>query len=167
MSRVIGSFFVGLVLSFLGLYLLGELAVKAGWETVYAENLKTARSAEEYQERVDRGTRPLILWLAVSGAFIGATLCGLYTANRAGKAAPRVGGTRTAADVALSPVEFERVRQCCLFALAGDRTPAYVQGLVVGRLADTAPELAAKVDKFSEPHMQALLQDLLEASGIG
>jgi hypothetical protein len=66
----------------------------------------------------------------------------------------------------LTPPEFARVVQCCLFAQIEKRDPAYAQGLIVGRLVDTDPELAKKVDDFSPEHMAALCRDLRRAAQI-
>src|SRR5207245_4043933 len=114
--------FAGLVLSFVGLYLIAEAAVGAGIELIHADELSRATTPEQYRAVLDRRAKPLALFLSVVGAFIAATLCGLYAANAA-VARARAGPVsrwlteraRAKDDGPLTPDEFERVRQCCLF----------------------------------------------------
>ena len=57
--------------------------------------------------------------------------------------------------------EFQRVSQCCLWMPLDDKSPDYVQGLIVGRLAEAEPALARKVDGFGGRHVAALQRDLI------
>jgi hypothetical protein len=57
----------------------------------------------------------------------------------------------------LEQSEFERIRALCLWVDLRDKSPDYVQGLIVGRLAEIDPALARRVDQFDELEIDMLV----------
>jgi len=57
----------------------------------------------------------------------------------------------------LEQSEFERIRALCLWVDLHDKSPDYIQGLIVGRLAEIDPALARRVDEFGELEIDMLV----------
>jgi hypothetical protein len=174
MSRKNLAFASGLIVSFLAIFLVGEVIVTVGMEQIHREALESAPSPAEYRAGLHRRAEPVILFVAVVGGFVVGALCSMYAGKTpAGRTAPGsmvhwlADSGRAGSDQALTPAEFERVRQSCLFVNVYDRSTAYIQGVIVGRLADTAPELAAKVDRFSEAHMEVIRREIVDSAVMG
>lgn len=51
--------------------------------------------------------------------------------------------------------------RACRFCDLRDKGADYLQGLIVGRLVESHPALAGKVDDYSSSHMELLLTELL------
>lgn len=164
MIRVLVWFMMGLAVGMIGVYLACTLVIIFAYENIDPNAFRQARSTNEYDQRVTQLTSASVVKITLYGGLVCAALC-------AGKAAwgrPTVSPRHTfsakktlASDKPLNPTEFERVLQSCLFINVQHRSPAFLQGLIVGRLVDSSPELAAKIEKFSEVHMAAVLQDVL------
>jgi hypothetical protein len=162
MNRVIVSFVAGLLIGSATLFLASQLylMVFVGDARDRANSQhKTVGAAEDEIEL--RFGRPLYLFTIAGGL-----MCGwwcAYAAWRSEAEAPRraMHPTRSMGrDDRLTREEFHQVLQACLLVPLDERSPEFVRGLVVGRLAETAPGLARKVDGFSDRHMDALHSDL-------
>ncbi len=161
MGRTVVFFCTGLLFGFIGLQLAcrGFLLFAEGAEADAAN--RRGLSLADYQQWVDvRYERPFLL-LSAAGGLLCATLAAAASqrldqmpARRAPDRRPR------GSDDPLTREEFRQVAQACLLVPLAERSPEYVRGLVVGRLADTAPALARKVDGFSDNHMAAVYADL-------
>ncbi len=166
MVRVILAFFVGTAAGFFGLYLIGSIIRMYAYEHIAPKeysHLPPAKYAALVNERTS--------WTMIQVSLSGGVVCGLLSAvSAAGVFASDSGKQRrrpkaqASREMPLSRTEFERVLQSCTFVDLRDRPPAYLQGLLVGRLADSAPELAVKIDRFGEEHMAEVLQDVLVAA---
>ncbi len=159
-GRTAAGFILGLLIGFAGLQLALRVALYYidGPEVDAAESRNM--SVAEYQKwAAGRYERPLS---AVSAA--GAIVCGVLGAlafNRPVGARIRTAGRRAVGpDEPLSRSEFHQVLQACIWVPLEERSPEYVRGLAVGRLAEAQPALAKKVDDFSDHHMAALHHDL-------
>jgi hypothetical protein len=161
-------------LSFAGGFVGGAVVIyltcQLGFALVYGgpEQLAWDRhiTVEQAQEWVDRRVIPGFLMITVAGAIP----CGLLCAAQGRRPArpPRLGALAASPahdhgpppESPLTPEEFERVARAVLWRDVDGRSPTYLQGLLVGCLQDTVPELAAKIDRFSRAHVAALQKDL-------
>jgi hypothetical protein len=168
MSRVQIAFVLGLCLGFFTTYGVCLAAVAFGYEYIDHEAFKSSRP-EDYEAHVRQRTGPFITLFSVGGGLLCAAICSL-AASKTGtskRASPRRSHSEWQNhERPLSRQEFESVVHSCLFVDLRNRSPAFVQGLLVGRLADSAPELAAKIDGFSNEHMAALVEDVRIFAGI-
>lgn len=168
MPRVLAWFLGGLAGGTVGVYVACAVGVAFAYEYIDPPAFRQARNAEEYARRVRELTASGIMQVSVYGGLLCAGLC----AMRAAEVFPsglRRRSPRKTVDLTQEPpltsAEFRQTVQACLFLDLRRRTPEFVQGLLVGRLVEGSPELAAKIEKFGNEHMAALLQDLLIAGG--
>lgn len=163
MVRVLLSFFGGLAVGCFGLYLVCALAKVYAYEHIAPKEFLLLSPAE-YAHLVEERTALGMIQVSLSGGLVCGMLCAVKAAAIFGPRA-RAGGRQPHAQVTrekpLTSVEFERALQSCLFVDLRQRPPAFLQGVLVGRLADSDPELAARIADFGKEHMAALLHDLL------
>ena len=164
MGRVIAAFFLGLVIGAGGLYLACRALLMIAEGPDMAAARERDMSLAQYREYVDlRYERPFLL-VSAAGGLICAWWCAYAAGTGESATAGRPGRRRRrrrSGDDPLTREEFRQVLQACLLVPLDERSPEYVRGLVVGRLAESAPAVAHKVDGFSDRHMAALYGDLL------
>lgn len=170
MSKVIATFFASLLVTFAAVFLLSEYVFMPAF---FDGALEAARpSADVDIVRDGSFPRDVIRILCFKIAVVGALICACFSAMRVANETTSVGRHRTASssgvdqstvDALLSSTEFDRVRQCCFVLPLEGKDPLFIHGLIVGRMAESSPELAAKIAKFSETHVRAMLQDLKES----
>jgi hypothetical protein len=159
MGRQVFGFWVGLVVGFVGIQLVcrASLYFAEGSDVSAAE--ERHMSLPEYRQWVDvRYERPFMV-VSLAGGLLCGTVCAFGSGHPVRAAAP-ARWHRSGHDDPLSRDEFHQVLQACLLVPLAERSPEYVRGLVVGRLAEAAPALAHKVDGFSDRRLGALHADL-------
>jgi hypothetical protein len=165
MPRVIVCFLGGMLIGFAGSYGLGKLVVLVLFQSEVTSVEKESQIAGEFEDWYARRVERPILGLAAAAALLCGSLSGLAATRPVSRvpARPRRDWPDKYEDAPLKSEEFERVLQACLFARFSERSPEYVQGIIVGRLVESDPDLARRMDRFSPRHMQALWQDLVRS----
>jgi hypothetical protein len=157
-----GRWLCGFVVGTLGGLIVGYLAwilYLDGWWAAHGKVLsREAFVAWEYKREPQ-------LW---SIYLLGSLCCGVFGAYAlnlplgktvAHRRRQLLWKARTSADAVLSTEEFQRVFQACQWiSTAGG--PEYLRGFIVGRLAESWPAIAKKVDGFDDAHMTAVCDDL-------
>jgi hypothetical protein len=161
MFPAIARFLAGLLIGTGALFLAGRFLVlfvdSSGTTTDPTRNQSRAQHEASVAGQYD----PPILVFSLIGGLICAACCAAAGPTDTPARPQTRRRSSIGTDDSLSRDEFHQVLQACLPVPIDDRSPDYVRGLVVGRLADTAPALAHKVDGFSDRHMAALHRDLL------
>ena len=166
MPKVIVYSVVGMVAGFVAIFAVCQFALTL---PPFAEKIEAAqkRSPSDFDNWYEKNVSSKILVASFVGGLLSGGFCGLRAAKPLRHAVRRRRPVWTKDDHwPLSESEFARVMQACLFVQVERRNPAYVQGLVVGRLVESDPDLAKKVDDFSPEHMVALWRDLRRAAQI-
>jgi hypothetical protein len=101
---------------------------------------------------------PKILTVTIMGGLLGGATAAFLgasaaTANRANRRHRSSHDSSTPLDRS----EFLRVLASCAWIELRDKSPDYVQGVIVGRLAESDPALAQRVDHFDELEMDLLI----------
>jgi hypothetical protein len=152
MARVVVGFLVGYAVGFAGLWGLCAVAARAieGESTTAA----TARgiSVAEYRQWYEARYGTMTVIASQVGGVACALLCGL-----AGTQTGSVSARRRAGEP-LSREETRMAIASCLWADVTGREPEYVRGLIVGRLAESEPDVARKVDRLGRAQLLALYE---------
>jgi hypothetical protein len=169
MFRVIGAVFLGFAAAFGCFYLLSLGFVQIWLERPAADlaRMNSDERAKYEQDVLARHEQALRLSIgvgAVCGLLAGARSVELRRGEagaKGGQPATHVGYSRSRpeADSPLKPEQFELAFRLCSWVKLEDKTPAYLQGFLVAALAEPAPEMASRIDRFSDVHMAAILAD--------
>jgi hypothetical protein len=173
MAKVVGFSLVGFIVGFSAVFVACQFAITLPpfKERIEAAQSQSAGNSNYYEEWYEQK----VLSRVLIASFFGGLLCGGFgglratqdrrLSNNAFRRSRRPWAKHD--EWPLSQPEFARVLQCCLFTQVENREPIYIQGVIVGRLVDSDPELARKVDEFSSEHMLALWRDLRRAACLG
>lgn len=105
---------------------------------------------------------PMILAVSVMGFLLGGVTAAII-GSKADAANPR-GARREfhrTPSMPLDSEQFQRVLATCGWANMRDKSSDYVQGLIVGRLADSNPVIAQRVERLDEFELEALVGKIL------
>jgi hypothetical protein len=166
MVRVTLSFLGGLVAGYLGCYVVFRIILAFMFDTTAAAEAAGRRgiSVQEY-EAWRAGVEARVAGLTLAGGLLCAAAWGVKAAvsPRPGADARRgrSDATTPQQNAGLTPEEFRRVFFSCQGVRLAEKSAAYLQGFLVSRLTDTAPDLAVKLDQFGDERMAALRDDLL------
>jgi hypothetical protein len=170
MPRVLLYFFAGLLVCFAGVYVAGHFVTGLLFKDRIQAAQTRSQNVTDYEHWYEDHVTARILPIAVAVGLLLGSLGGMRAATqRKDRPARKPRPVRPRAkgeDLPLTSPEFDRVAQCCLFVGIAEREPSFVQGVIVGRLVDSEPELAHKVGGFSPEHMAALWKDLAHLSGL-
>jgi hypothetical protein len=166
MNRVAVGFVLGYVLGFAGLYVAFYSAVWAIEGSDFEAAGRRNMPIDAYQQWVAaQYERPFLLAAGVASAMFGVLGARAFNVPIVG---PRSAvGRRPDGDKPLTREEFYQVLHACEWLPLEERTPEYVRGLAVGRLAESHPALARKVDDFGDDRMDALHHDLCRKRAHG
>lgn len=167
MTRVLLAVLVGMAIGFLGTYFLGRGAEEILFRGDLEEKRQKFQITGEYEAWYGRYVQYPLIGVSLLGGFLCGALCGKRMLGSSAR--PNALNSNAHWDRDEQPLnreEFQRVLQCCLFTRLPDTEPAFVKGVIVGRLADSDPELARRVLQFSPRHMHALWTDLVHSSGV-
>jgi hypothetical protein len=120
--------------------------------------LAAGKSHFEFETETWRRYGPKILVVTLMGGVLGGTTAAFLGSNAA--TTTRASSRRRSRHHDSMPLEhsdFERVRALCLWVDLHDKSPDYVQGLIVGRLAEIDPALARRVDEFDDLEMDMIV----------
>jgi hypothetical protein len=152
MGRMVIGFLLGTVLGFATLYLAFHGAVRVLEGSDLEAASRRNMSLDAYQEWVDvRYERPFTL-----AAMAAALMFGVLGARAFNRPIFGLVGGRPDRGDPLTREEFRQVLHTCGWVPLDEHGPEYVRGLAVGRLADSHPALARKVDEFGDAQMAAL-----------
>jgi hypothetical protein len=154
MVRVVVSFLVGTVVAFAAVHLLGRVALAAVEGAPETAADRRQMTVGEYQRWLDSRYELPVMLAALAGGLACGMACGL-AAVRIGAAPDRPAGAPLTRD------EQRQAVACCLWADLRGRTPEYLQGLIVGRLAESEPALARKIDALGHDQAGELLRKAL------
>jgi hypothetical protein len=152
--RIALGAFGGAILAYFGSQLFLLVTDGSGDATALARGI----SLREYEDEAAQRIRPKILTLTIVSGLLGGV-----TAAFLGAATPAAGRRRQSSHASSTPLdraEFRRVLTSCAWVDFRDKTADYMQGLIVGRLAESDPALAKRVDGFDELEMDMLLVQL-------
>lgn len=145
------------------------IACQLGLYFVYGDPARGAAvkgiREEAYQKWLDEWVEPRVVTITGLGALICASFCGytgLYPTQRQARSSRTEHPSADGAQRPLTSDEFQRVTRAAMTTRAGQRSPAFLQGFLVGRFAEDDTELAARINQFTEKHMIALRQDLVD-----
>lgn len=167
MGRMLAGFVLGAVLGFVGL----QLALRVAAYYIDGPEAEAADSrgmpvANYRAWTAGKRDRPF----GIVSAF-GAIVCGGVGAIGFNRPVVAVGRRsrrrRGGSDQPLSRDELQQVLQACVWMPIDARSPEYVRGLAVGRLAENQPALAKKVDEVSDYFMDMLHRDLCRRRARG
>jgi hypothetical protein len=164
--RALVNFLFGFTIGLVGLYAAGQVVSHFVLEPSDKVAQKRGLTLPNYEKWVEEKVRPGMLCFTFGGAVFCGALCAVRAPLRGRESAARRRSHPKADDRPLNAEEFESVLRCCLFVNLEERGPAYLQGLLVGRLVDTDADLAARIDRFSERHMTALWSDLRQKARL-
>jgi hypothetical protein len=120
--------------------------------------LAAGKSHFEFETETWHRYGPKILAVTLFGGLMGGAAATFLGAS-AGAAAHTQRRHRSGQgpSMPLEQSEFERIRALCLWVDLHGKSPDYIQGLIVGRLAEIDPALARRVDQFDELEMGMLV----------
>lgn len=155
MTRTIISFLIGVVMAFVALQGLCRMFLRFVEGEPAAAEIRRSMNSGEYQRWVDNRYELPFMFVSLSGSLACGFLCGWAAVDAGARSRPRPDG---------EPLTHEEKKQAiasCLWADLTDRGPAYVQGLIVGRLAESEPIVARKVAGLGDEQMARLLRKVL------
>ncbi len=165
MLKVTLASWCGLVIGLGAVYLAGQVLLALQFDAdPAAAAAQRGITVQEYTTW--RATIDLrVLWLSFTGGLVCAALFGLQAAMAPAAKRRRhrhhsTPALTTHSHAPLSPTEFQQLCQLYQWPGLNAKTAAYVRGYLVGQLVNVAPELAVKLDHFSDEHMTALHEDL-------
>ena len=150
MFRVVVSFFAGYVIGFVGLWGLCHIAARGIEGDAQAAANARGVSHAEYLQWYEARYGLLTLIASQVGGIASGFLCGQAAMQSRAKAAHRPAGESLTRD------ETKLALASCLWADLSGRGPDFVQGLIVGRLAESEPEVARKVDRLGRDQLRDL-----------
>lgn len=156
MHRIVISFSVGLIAGFVMMQVVcrGFLLFAEGDPSSAA--LQRQMSPADYQTWVDARFEMPFMLASLAVAIACACACG-WAARPMGA----VRRKRNSSGDPLMPDEIRTVARACRFCDLTDKGADYLQGLIVGRLVETEPALARKVDGYNTSRMERVLTELL------
>jgi hypothetical protein len=165
MLKIALSSLCGLVIGLGVVYLAGQILLALQFDADPAA--AAAQRGVTVQDYIAwRATIDLrVLWLSFAGGLVCAGLFGLQAAvtpepRRRRRRLGLAPSLKEGHDAPLNPAEFQQLSQLYQWPGLNAKSAAYVQGFLVGQLIHTAPDLAVKVDQFSDEHMAAVHADL-------
>ncbi len=154
MHRVVVSFAVGLIAGFVLMQLVcrGFLLFAEG---DVADATGRGLSPASHQQGMESRYEVPFLLASLAAALACGCGCGL-----AARPAP-VRRKRSGTGEPLTPDEVRTVARACRFCDLSDKGADYLQGLIVGRLVESDPALARRVDSYDMARIERLLTELL------
>jgi len=166
---------VRVLLSFVGSFVGGGVLIYAlchlGFRVWHPNGAMAAPTLNmtpaEYEVWMNTVVERNIQFLSVVGAVFAGILCGMW-AMSSGRRSAHSSQTRahrpnwaSPTEAMLTREEFERLARAVLCVDLSAKELGYLQGFLVGSFLESAPELAAKIDSFSEAHLEAVREDLI------
>jgi hypothetical protein len=166
MGKYLAGFLLGTLIGIAAVPLFGvvvwECVGGSDWLDAKRESMSRENFAAWQNHKLDSAAELCLFGVVCCGA-LGAVGFNRPIGAAGRRSRRRLGGS----DEPLSRDEFQQVLQACVWMPIDARSPEYVRGLVVGRLAENQPALAKRVDGVSDHLMDMLYRDLCRRRARG
>lgn len=104
---------------------------------------------------------PKILAVTVMGFLLGGVTAAILGSSAAStNPSPACRRTHRRNSTPLDPDQLQRVLATCGWANLRDKSPDYIQGLIVGRLAESDPVIAHRVEQLDDYELESLVEKI-------